>query len=185
MGVSAPSSGGSPSEATIAISEITNMPNWCFNRVQISGEPDDVTALKDFVASDKSPFDFDRIVPSPEYLGVVPESYDPFAWSYEFWGAHSVAFSASLEIEEDWLLEYHFDTKWRPATGIYRSLVERFPKLAISWFYDEPDSELAGYLAPEDVTHEIGEPNVRGLATSTSQNDVLAAERRTPLSPIA
>ena len=33
-----------------------------------------------------------------------------------------------------------------PADGIYKAIVEKYPDVGISWFYDEPGCELAGYL---------------------------------------
>jgi len=35
---------------------------------------------------------------------------------------------------------------WCPPEGIYRKVKELFPDLDISWFYDEPAMQFAGYL---------------------------------------
>lgn len=43
-------------------------------------------------------------------------------------------------------LHYTFDTAWGPPNQIYLKLVAEFPKLNISWFWDEPGMEMAGYL---------------------------------------
>ena len=39
-----------------------------------------------------------------------------------------------------------FNTAWGPASGIYDKIKEDFPDVGISWFYDEPGMEFAGYL---------------------------------------
>ena len=39
-----------------------------------------------------------------------------------------------------------FDTAWSPPEAICRRLRDMFPKVSISWFYDEPGCQFAGYL---------------------------------------
>ena len=39
-----------------------------------------------------------------------------------------------------------FQTAWAPASGIFDKIKEDYPDVAISWFYDEPGMEYAGYL---------------------------------------
>ena len=47
---------------------------------------------------------------------------------------------------EDNAFECEFETAWSPAEGIFNALRDQFPDLSISWFYDEPGMEFAGYL---------------------------------------
>jgi len=42
--------------------------------------------------------------------------------------------------------EVTFNTAWSPPEAICNELREQYPDLAISWFYDEPGCEIAGYL---------------------------------------
>ena len=42
------------------------MPNWCSNRIEITGA--DTRALVEFLASETSEFDFNKIVPQPKLL---------------------------------------------------------------------------------------------------------------------
>ena len=51
----------------------------------------------------------------------------------------------TAEIDEGWA-EFGFNTAWSPASGIYDKIKENFPDVGISWFYDEPGMECAGYL---------------------------------------
>ena len=37
-------------------------------------------------------------------------------------------------------------TAWSPPYGIFDKIKEDFPDVGISWFYDEPGMEFAGYL---------------------------------------
>jgi hypothetical protein len=42
--------------------------------------------------------------------------------------------------------EASFNTAWSPPEDIYNALKEKFEGMSISWFYDEPGMEIAGYL---------------------------------------
>jgi len=138
------------------------MPNWCTNRVEISGEAERVQQFKKDVASEESIFDFNKIIPMPPELDVSSPPIDPevaaknienhgfpdwYHWRIVHWGT-----KWNIEIGPDHLndemdhLTYRFDTAWAPPQGIYDALVKKYPDLYFSWFYDEPDMELAGYL---------------------------------------
>ena len=51
----------------------------------------------------------------------------------------------TAEIDEGWA-EFAFNTAWSPPYGIFDKIKENFPDVGISWFYDEPGMEVAGYL---------------------------------------
>ena len=62
------------------------------------------------------------------------------------WGTKWEAYDFStIDIEED-SAEFTFNTAWGPADGIFDKIREDYPDVGISWFYDEPGCELAGYL---------------------------------------
>jgi hypothetical protein len=42
--------------------------------------------------------------------------------------------------------EVEFETAWAPPEEVCHAIREQFDDLSISWFYDEPGCELAGYL---------------------------------------
>ena len=69
-------------------------------------------------------------------------------WSCTNWGVKWDCRDAVLTEGEfsDYELEYRFDTPWGPPQEIYDILVAKFPNLYITWFWDEPGMELAGYL---------------------------------------
>ena len=52
-----------------------------------------------------------------------------------------VAVTAKIEI-----IELEFDTAWSPPEEICYALREMFQDVNISWFFDEPGMEVAGYL---------------------------------------
>ena len=53
-----------------------------------------------------------------------------------------------LEEGEDYLI-YHFDTPWGPPEGIHAMIRDEFPDISMSWFFDEPGMQMAGYLGAE------------------------------------
>lgn len=143
------------------------MPNWCQNRVSVHGEADQV---KDFVAlvsgGVEGNFSFQSIDPCPQELIVTPaswgnekdkprheemlEKYGYANWydrNVAEWGTKwDVGETDYYDADDDGYVQYEFMTAWGPPDGIYDTLVEKFPDLSISWFYDEPGCELAGYL---------------------------------------
>ena len=44
------------------------------------------------------------------------------------------------------LFEVTFETAWSPPEEIHSAISEQFDDLSMSWFYDEPGQEVAGYL---------------------------------------
>jgi len=68
-----------------------------------------------------------------------------YDWCVNNWG---VKWSASDVVCKayDCDVDFSFMTPWSPPTGIYNKLVELFPNISISWLYNEPGMELAGYL---------------------------------------
>ena len=50
------------------------------------------------------------------------------------------------DIEHGGQFEVEFNTAWSPPEAICHALREQYPDVSISWFYDEPGCEIAGYL---------------------------------------
>jgi hypothetical protein len=88
---------------------------------------------------------------------ITQEMYDEYInkygcatwydWANDMWGTKWDARDVTLEeYSEDGELHYTFDTAWGPPEGIHSALVTKFPDLYISWFWDEPGMQMAGYL---------------------------------------
>ena len=70
-----------------------------------------------------------------------------YNWRVQNWGTKWDCYS--LEIDECDMphgFEVNFETAWSPPEGIHYAISEQFDDLSMSWFYDEPGCELAGYL---------------------------------------
>ena len=95
--------------------------------------------------------------PNGEVFSKVTEFADGtqdtrwYDWRLENWDTKwDVAGSVEVE-EERWKDELesftaNFSTAWAPPEGICMRLRQLFPNVNISWFYDEPGMQTAGYL---------------------------------------
>jgi len=151
------------------------MPNWCENRVRLSDNGDNSEQFDKLVKLLDGPNPFNAIYPMPDFKtipndkGELPkkevhkndkgeiiwETYNfPdgknddrwYSWCVDNWGTKwDMCDKFMADIEED-TAEFGFNTAWGPADGIYHKIKENFPDVGISWFYDEPGMEVAGYL---------------------------------------
>ena len=152
------------------------MPNWCYNRIQVYGDSDTVEQVKEIHdIFEKHSDPFNQIFPIPDFKnipndkGELPkleqrlnpdgsvfyETYNfPdgtnddrwYHWCVDNWGTKwdmCDKFTADIE---DGYAEFGFNTAWGPPQGIYEKITEDFPDVGVSWFYDEPGMQFAGYL---------------------------------------
>ena len=124
---------------------------------QIIPEPD--WANTPLMSSDQSRYGTDR-----GKLGELPQYVDGFGgkmlrfqstgqqddrwydWRCENWDTKWDAYDVTVTDDDPECLEIEFNTAWSPPTAICNQIREDFPDIAISWFYDEPGCEIAGYL---------------------------------------
>ncbi len=73
-----------------------------------------------------------------------------YDWNLANWDTKWDVFPDGIEIDYDDAygdeLEIEFQTAWSPPEAVCRALRDQFPNVDISWFYDEPGMEVAGYL---------------------------------------
>jgi hypothetical protein len=135
------------------------MPNWCYNRVHISGEAEDMRRLRDVSC---------RMVPQepdggeatePLYVldfnKMIPVEGPTASSQHEKWGTKWNLTTEDMDkwFDEDDSVELQFDTAWGPPHRIYRWMEDFITlhglDISISWFYDEPGMQFAGYLNTE------------------------------------
>ena len=61
------------------------------------------------------------------------------------WDAYDVVVTDD-DIEYGGQFEVEFNTAWSPPEAICSAIREQYPDVSVSWFYDEPGCEIAGYL---------------------------------------
>ena len=69
-----------------------------------------------------------------------------YDWRLQNWDTKWDAYDVTVTDDDPECLEIEFSTAWSPPEAICHKIREDFPDLAISWFYDEPGCEIAGYL---------------------------------------
>ena len=69
-----------------------------------------------------------------------------YDWRLQNWGTKWDAYDVSVDDDDPDQLEVSFNTAWSPPEAICSALREQYPDLSVSWFYDEPGCEIAGYL---------------------------------------
>ena len=149
------------------------MPNHCHNRVTFySANTEAVAKLKQIFEDENC---FGQIIPEPDWaniplmskdikgivydrgkLGELPVDgrcqstdrqddrwYDCRIQNWDTkWDAYDVVVTDD-DIEQ---VEIEFNTAWSPPEAICSAIREQYPDVSVSWFYDEPGCEIAGYL---------------------------------------
>jgi len=124
------------------------MPNWCENRVSITAEPDQIKEIKELFSQDHP---FEKLIPQPSEEDL-PQGNDSlpgwYSWRVNHWGTKwdIDAADVSFTEEHDDYLQIEFMTAWAPPCGICEKLREKYEDASITWFYDEPGIQDAGYI---------------------------------------
>ena len=69
-----------------------------------------------------------------------------YDWRVNHWGTKWDCYDVEVTDDDPECLEIQFNTAWSPPEAICHALREQYPDVSISWFYDEPGCEIAGYL---------------------------------------
>jgi hypothetical protein len=122
----------------------------CFG--QIIPEPDWTNTP--LMSSDMPKYDWDTPLGK---VGELPQPDGTFQstgrrddrwydWRLQNWDTKWDAYEVEVIDEDHDCVEIQFETAWSPPTAICNQIREDFPDIAVSWFYDEPGCEIAGYL---------------------------------------
>ena len=69
-----------------------------------------------------------------------------YDWRVQNWDTKWDAYDVVVTDDDPDQLEVEFNTAWSPPEAICNEIREQYPDVSVSWFYDEPGCELAGYL---------------------------------------
>ena len=154
------------------------MPNWCHNRLQITGDPFDVAVFTQAVSMgpDQQPdrlelLSFEVHRPTPPEL--LKRRHEPgsglpewMVWRREHWGTKWDVEGARRDLCPDGAgVTYSFVTAWNPPMAWLVYVARLLPDLGFEIQYVEPLLDFAGYvtlaggwpveqgaLAPDSVT---------------------------------
>ena len=142
------------------------MPNHCHNSVTVySANTHDVAKIKQMFEDENC---FTQIIPEPDWpntpndKGELPVKHeDPwltyrfadgkaddrwYDWRVQNWDTKWDCYDVEVTDDDPECTEIQVNTAWAPPEAICTALREQYPDVSISWCYDEPGCEIAGYL---------------------------------------
>jgi len=126
------------------------MPNMCENRLIVRGDAAEIERMLQFVKSDRTPFDFEKILPIPKRFRnrkrITQKLVNQeISWCVNRWGTKWGGLDAEIFRweKEIWI---DFETAWSPSVPVTGKLAYKFPTLEIMHIYCEPDMDFGGYI---------------------------------------
>lgn len=124
------------------------MPNYCENCLSIEGNTAMVNRVLNFVKSMEKDFDFERIIPMPDYISQVPvdtkerEMYGEnnwYDWSIKNWGTKWNSIDPEVDGND-----IRFYTAWSPCEPVIAALAKKFPDVGFTYTFCEPGQSFCG-----------------------------------------
>ena len=69
-----------------------------------------------------------------------------YDWRIHNWDTKWDCYDVVVTDDDPESVEIEFNTAWSPPEAICNKIREDYPDVSVSWFYDEPGCEIAGYL---------------------------------------
>ena len=69
-----------------------------------------------------------------------------YDWRVQNWDTKWDCYDVVVTDDDPECTEIEFNTAWSPPEAICSAIREQYPDVSVSWFYDEPGCEIAGYL---------------------------------------
>jgi len=126
------------------------MPNMCENRLIVRGDAAEIERMLQFVKSDRTPFDFEKILPTPKRFQnrkhITQKLVDQTnSWRANHWGTKWGGLDAEVFRweKEVWI---DFETGWTPSIPVTGILALKFPKLEFMHIYNESMFDFSGFI---------------------------------------
>lgn len=139
------------------------MPNWCLNKLTITGPEADVRAFN-AKAVGHSPWskpegkpdvlNFHSLVPVPEEVLKAGYESAGYNWEKENWGCKWGAENPTILDEWEGHVEYEFSTAWSPPIEFLTAVAKQYPKLQFILQYEEPGMAYKGLAKFHGAVHE-------------------------------
>ena len=140
------------------------MPNYCSNKLTITGPDTDVRSFKEKAAgpcpwlkpdeTEVEVLNFHSLVPVPDEVlkaGYEAAGYD---WEQENWGCKWGADETQILDEGGNCIIYEFYTAWSPPIEFLQKVAESYPKLQFILEYEEPGMAFKGLAKFQGDIHE-------------------------------
>ena len=121
------------------------MPNWCYNHIEIKGEPNDIKKISNIIEKLKKEDDmlFQSLIGLPE--GIDSEKYneDWYDINVEWFGTKwDVGLEFVQEIKEDYIL-FSGETAWSPPVDFCIEL-SRIYNVQVEMYFEEGGCDFCG-----------------------------------------
>lgn len=147
------------------------MPNWCFNVLRVTGDPDAVHRFREACRGPVADWDhtgsppvqpvtFNALVPVPPDVLAAGFGRAGYDWCIAHWGTKwDIASHVDWDDPDAIPLTLRFDTAWEPPLPWFRAIAARFPTLSFELVWQEPGDDLGGvaYGAAGQVTVDAGD----------------------------
>lgn len=142
------------------------MPNWCGNSVTVKGSQSTLSKFMKAVESERSKFDFNKVIPYPEeFRKAETESDNPnlftkggYDWCITNWGTKWWVHEIFITVNKGEII-YDFDTAWSPCVPVIEALAKRYPSLWIKIGYEE-----SGWISQVMQFLRVGKPLIGNRA---------------------
>ena len=140
------------------------MPNWCYNKLTITGPEADVQAIKSKAVgccpwfktdqTETEVLNFHSLVPVPEE--VLKAGYESAGcnWEKENWGCKWGADDAKILDAWETCIIYEFYTAWSPPIEFLEKVAVAYPKLQVILEYEESGVGFKGIAKFQGQIHE-------------------------------
>ena len=123
------------------------MPNWCQNRLQVSSEDEEtIQQFREDVKGEKTELSLNSLVPMPQELEMSDGWY---TWRVDHWGTKWDVY-AHLNDEDEYFLEYAFNSAWTPPSKWLHHVTELYPKLRFILIYEDLEAGFMGVCIGDD-----------------------------------
>jgi len=130
------------------------MPNWCANKLTVTGPEADVQAFK-AKAVGPSPWskpgedeaevlNFHGLLPIPEAVLAAGYGEAGMNWERQNWGCKWGAQDTTILDEWENRVEYEFLTAWAPPIEFFQTVAVQWPNLTFILEYEEPGMVFKG-----------------------------------------
>ena len=124
------------------------MPNWCYNHIEVTGEPKDIKKISLIIQTLKNEGGNDRLFQALIGLpkGTDMENYENQGWygtNVDWFGTKwDVGVEFVQDVEED-RITFSGDTAWSPPVQFCIQLAKQY-KVNVEMYYEEPGSDFTG-----------------------------------------
>ena len=132
------------------------MPNWCHNRLTITGPNVRIAAFKleavghspwfkpeELVGERPNPLNFHSLVPIPDHVLAADYHTAGYDWEHSNWGCKWGAANPILR-DEVGQIQYEFDTAWSPPVKLLLKVAQKWSDLVFVLEYEEPAMAFKG-----------------------------------------